>query len=205
MVETGEQVWENIYRAASPTSSGKPGELLVSLVGDLPAGRALELGCAKGDDAVWLARKGWSVVAVDISATALSYAAANAERAGVKSRIEFERHDLSQTFPEGQFDLVFASFFQSPVEFPRPAVLNRAANAVVRGGHFLVIDHGSRAPWSWAAADTVYPATEQTLATLGLDDNAWQRSHVGTIERLANGPNGQTAKVLDNVLFLRRL
>ncbi len=128
MDNNAEQFWDDIYKASSPLSSGRPGDLVTRFAGDLTPGKALELGCARGDDAVWLAHKGWSVVATDISATALDYARQNADRSGVADRISFERHNLSQSFPEGMFDLVYASFFQSPVAFPGPkccAVLPR--------------------------------------------------------------------------------
>jgi SAM-dependent methyltransferase len=105
-----EQFWEKRYQAASPRTSGRPGIALRRFAEPVPPGRALESGCGKGDDAVWLAPQGWSVVAVEISRTALEYAAANAGRAGVSDRVRFERHDLSRTFPEGQFDLVTATF-----------------------------------------------------------------------------------------------
>lgn len=141
MDKNAEQFWDDIYKAPSPLSSGRPGKLVTRFSDDLTPGKALELGCARGDDAVWLAHKGWSVVATDISATALDYARQNAERSGVADRIAFERHDLSQSFPEGVFDLAYASFFQSPVAFPRAEVLRRAAEALTPGGHLLIIDH----------------------------------------------------------------
>lgn len=203
--KNAEQFWDDIYKASSPLSSGRPGQIVTRFTDDLSPGRALELGCARGDDAVWLARQGWSVVATDISATALNYARQNAERSGVADRITFERHDLSQSFPAGMFDLAFASFFQSPVTFPRAEVLRRAAEALASGGHLLIIDHGSHAPWSWSSPDTVHPPAEDTLAGLGLDPSQWQHCHVGAIERVAYGPDGQTATVLDNIIFLRRL
>ena len=199
-----EQVWEDIYRGASPNSSGEPGMALRRFVGPLAPGRALELGCAKGDDAVWLARRGWAVVAVDISATALGYARTNAARAGMEDRINFERHDLALSFPHGAFDLVTASFLQSPVKFPRAAVLARAAAAVAPAGHLMIVEHASRAPWSWAAPDTRYPSADETLASLSLRDGDWTRLHVAAIERRASGPDGQTARVRDNVIFLKR-
>ena len=199
-----EQVWEDIYRGASPNSSGEPGMALRRFAGPLPPGRALELGCAKGDDAVWLARQGWAVVAVDISATVLGYARANAARAGTEDRITFERHDLARSFPDGTFDLVTASFLHSPVDFPRAAVLSRAAEAVATAGHLLIVEHASRAPWSWAAPDTRYPSADETLASLSLWDGDWTRVHVAAIERQASGPDGQTARVRDNIIFMKR-
>jgi SAM-dependent methyltransferase len=141
-------------------------------------------------------------VAVEISRTALGYAAANAERAGVSDRIIFEQHDLSRSFPEGPFDLVTASFLAAS---PRDAVLRRAADAVAPGGHLLIIDHASRLPWSSAPPDRVYPTVEETLAGLDLREREWSRNHVGTLERSATGPDGETAIVRDNVVFLERL
>lgn len=199
-----EQFWEEMYRTASPDSSGKPGKIFQKFTKSLKPGRALELGCARGDDAVWLAQKGWTVVAVDISSTALSYAAANAKRAGVEDRITFERHTLPHSFPEGSFNLVSASFLQSPVDLDRAEVLKRAAQMVTSGGHLLIIEHGSRAPWSWAPTDTEYPTPEETLSSLSLSDKNWHRVHVGSEKRTATGPEGEKAIVYDNIIFLKR-
>jgi ubiquinone/menaquinone biosynthesis C-methylase UbiE len=200
-----ELFWEERYRSGSPETSGKPGAMLRQVTELLKPGSALELGCGKGDDAVWLARQGWSVVAVDISATALSYASANAERAGVADRITFEQHDVSQTFPDGEFDLVVASFLQSPVALSRTAVLKQAAGAVAPGGHLLIIEHGSRSPWSSSPPDTKFPTAEETLASLALGESDWSRRRVDAVERRATGPGGQQADVYDNVIFLRRV
>ncbi|WP_253913443.1 bifunctional 2-polyprenyl-6-hydroxyphenol methylase/3-demethylubiquinol 3-O-methyltransferase UbiG [Pseudoruegeria sp. HB172150] len=194
--------WEARYSSGSPASSGRPGEMLRRFVEPLAPGRALELGCGKGDDAVWLAGQGWTVTAVEISQTALDYAAANAAKAGVADRIAFERHDLTQTFPEGLYDLIAASFLAA---HPREAVFQRAAQAVARGGHLLIVDHGSRAPWSWSDEDAQFPTAEETLASLLVNEGDWERVQVGGMERIANGPDGQTATVLDNVTLLRRV
>jgi SAM-dependent methyltransferase len=47
----------------------------------LPAGTALELGCGTGDTAIYLAKHGWQVTAVDFVPTAL-------EKARAKARVE---------------------------------------------------------------------------------------------------------------------
>lgn len=168
----------------------------------LTAGHALELGCGKGDDAVWLASQGWAVVAVEISRTALGYAAANAERASVSDRIMFERRDLSHAFPKGQFDLITASFLAA---FPREAVFRRAADAVAPGGHLLIIDHGTQSPWSSASPDWPFLTADETLASLDLEERDWARIHFDALERPATGPSGETAIVRDNVILRRRI
>lgn len=84
-----------------------------------PSGTALELGGARGDDAIWLAKQGWRVTGGDVAEAALRAALASAQDANVSDRTTFERHDLSMTFPPGKFDLVTAMFFHSPVDFGR--------------------------------------------------------------------------------------
>ena len=78
-----ERFWEEHYRASTRPSNGRPSGALVRFAGPLPGGTALDLGCSQGDDAIWLARRGWRVVAVDVSGTVLARAAKNAEAVGV--------------------------------------------------------------------------------------------------------------------------
>lgn len=199
-----EDFWEDHYRGVSPKSSGRPSLVLTQVVEKRHPGHALDLGCAKGDDAVWLANLGWRVTAVDISGTVLGYAKANAEGAGVADQITFARHDLGRSFPPGEFDLVTALFLHSPVEFPRVQVLRQAAAAVSRGGLLLIAAHGSAAPWSWSGPDTVFPPAEDILHDLDLDMKRWDALFVGSVIRQATGPGGQTAEVTDTHLVLER-
>lgn len=202
MKENPARFWENLYQSTSSKSSGIPSVALRQFIESLTPGRALELGCAKGDDAVWLAQKGWDVVAVDISQTALNYTAENAAQAHLSDHITCEYHNLSETFPNGEFDLITACFLPA---FPFESIIQRAAQAIVSGGHLLVVNHESRAPWSWDAPDTQYPTAENILSSLSLNEKDWQRIYVNALERKATGPNEETAIVKDSVIFLRRL
>ena len=77
------------------------------MVGQRPPGRALDLGCGQGVDAVYLAQRGWTVVGVDFVAAALELARARARVAGVT--VELREGDvLDYDSPEG-FDLVVDS------------------------------------------------------------------------------------------------
>lgn len=194
--------WEPHHQARTQPSSGQPGAVLRRLATPLSPGTALELGSGSGDDAIWLAQRGWVVTGVDVSATAVARAAARARQLDVAAR--FEQHDLGASFPAGRFDLVSAQYLESPVDFDRVVVLQRAAEAVAPGGLLLVVTHGSVAPWSWADADTRFPTAQQALAELRLLPDAWQTIQLASPEREAVGPAGQTARVRDTIVALRR-
>ncbi|MGH3451084.1 MAG: class I SAM-dependent methyltransferase, partial [Haloechinothrix sp.] len=74
--------------------------MLVTEVADLPPGQALDVGCGEGADALWLARRGWQVTAVDISRTALQRAAAAAT--DIAGRVAWTHGDPTTTPPAGR-------------------------------------------------------------------------------------------------------
>lgn len=200
-----EQFWERHYRGRERVWSGRANPVLVDVVGQLPTGTALDLGCGEGGDAIWLAQRGWRVTAVDVSAIAVSRAAENAASAGVADRVDVQQHDLARSLPAGTFDLVSAQYLQSPVAFPREQVLQAAARAAAPGGLLLVVDHASVSPWSWADPDTRFPTPEQILSSLELPPGQWRAERLESPSRPATGPNGETATVTDNVVAVRRV
>ncbi|MFF3815592.1 class I SAM-dependent methyltransferase [Streptomyces bluensis] len=198
--------WENHYSRLDNQWGTRPNAVLKDLVPALTStpGTALDLGCGHGGDALWLAAHGWDVTAVDVAQTALDRVAAGARTTGVSDRVHPARHDLAESFPEGQFDLVSASYFHTPVDIPRALVLHRAAQAVAPGGLLIVVEHASLAPWSWQAGQDVrFPTPAESLASLRLGDG-WHTERCHAPQRTATGPQGQTATVTDNVLALRR-
>src|SRR5579859_4588006 len=62
--------------------SGRPNGRLLAEVAGLTPGRALDVGCGEGADAIWLARSGWTVTAIDVSDVAVRRAREAAELAG---------------------------------------------------------------------------------------------------------------------------
>lgn len=200
-----EEFWDGIYGKASSQSSGQPSKILALFAERRAPGHALDLGCAKGDDAIWLARQGWQVLGVDVSQSALRITTENAARNDVADRVRVEQHDLSKSFPKGAFDLVSASFLQTPFDFPRAAVLQSAAAVVRPSGLLLIATHQTYAPWSWNDSSEPEITAEERLAEIALDPVEWRQVFVGPFHRVATGPDGQQADVTDAVVALERL
>lgn len=201
-----EGFWDQHYQNTIRPWSGEANYVLVDMVEHSPPGRALDLGCGEGGDAVWLAMRGWRVTAVDVSATVLDRVRQLAAASGVGDWVIAERHDLARTFPNGAFDLVTALFLHSPLDFQREQVLRQSARAVAPGGMLLIVDHGSVAPWSWNQdADPHFPSPEDILASLDLEPESWSAERLESLEREAVGPGGQAAIVIDTVVAVRRI
>lgn len=75
--------WEQRYRQPGYWAGKEPSAFLVELLPLLPRGRALDLAAGEGRNAVFLASRGWRVVGMDRSPTALDKAEALARERGV--------------------------------------------------------------------------------------------------------------------------
>lgn len=203
---TDREFWDARYSEHERVWSGEPNAVLVEEAAGLEPGTALDLGCGEGADAVWLARRGWRVTAVDVSGVALERAARHAEAAGVGDRIDWQRRDLGTSFPEGTYDLVSAAFLHSPGEgLPRERILRDAAAAVAPGGVLLVIGHAGPPPWDPDAhPDAHLPTAEEVLKSLELPEDEWDVLRMGEHERVQTAPDGRVMTRTDNALKLRR-
>ncbi len=200
------ETWDERYRSAARVWSGKPNPQLVAETSRFAPGRALDAGCGEGADALWLAGRGWEVVAVDISDVALRRAALHAQATGleVAGRIEWIRADLLTEPPlPGSFDLVSAQFMQLPPE-PRTALFRGLFAAVRPGGTLLIVGHhpsdmdkGVRRP---PRAELFYTASD-VAALLG---SGWSVEISEARPRAATTLDGVTVTVHDSVLRATR-
>jgi SAM-dependent methyltransferase len=197
-------VWDARYAESDRVWSGQPNVVLVREVAALPPGTALDLGCGEGADAVWLAQRGWRVVAVDISGVALARAAAHAAEAGVSDRIEWQQRDLATSFPDGTFDLVSAQFLHSREDLQREKILRTAAASVAPGGVLLIEGHGDAGPFAHDHGDVRFPTPGEVVADLQLADGEWEVLLAEEHPRVQTGPDGRPDVRTDSTVMVRR-
>jgi SAM-dependent methyltransferase len=130
--------WDTRYAAEELVWSAGPNRFLVSEVADLPPGRALDLACGEGRNAIWLAERGWQVTAVDFSEVGVEK---GRRRNGA---VDFRVADVLEfDAGEEQYDLVIVFYLQLPAD-EMQRVLRKAARAVAPGGTFLLVGHDLR-------------------------------------------------------------
>jgi SAM-dependent methyltransferase len=131
--------WDKRYAAVENLWATRPNRFLVAEVSELPPGRALDLACGEGQNAIWLASLGWEVTGVDYSEVAIAKANARAKRDGVT--VEFTSADLVEHEPEhAAYDLVLVLYLHIP-STQRGAVHAKASAALAPGGTFLLLGH----------------------------------------------------------------
>ncbi|WP_369193231.1 class I SAM-dependent methyltransferase [Streptomyces djakartensis] len=195
--------WDNRYADRQQLWSGRPNGALVAEVAGLTPGRVLDVGCGEGADALWLARGGWDVTALDVSGVALERAAGHARDAGLSLR--WVHAALTEAgLPPGSFDLVSAQY-PALLRTPEAAAERALLAAVAPGGVLLFVHHAgmdSREAHDsgFDPADYVWPSTVAAL----LDDD-WVVEVDEQRPRVAP-PGGAGAHHTDDlVLRVRRL
>jgi len=109
--------WDQHY--ADPAHADSPAHpLLIQVAEMLPPGRALDLACGSGRHALYLARLGWHVTAVDSSAAAIGVLRARAAGLPVHlHRADLERGEFA--IAPGAYHLVSDFFYLQRNLFPQ--------------------------------------------------------------------------------------
>ena len=175
-IESWNEIWEKADHAAAVHD-----RILEDVAGRLTPGRALEVGCGVGGNALWLAGQGWQMTAVDYSDVAIKKARELAAARGVE--VEFVVADATTYLADRRYDFVASFYIQLPSE-QRAQMLADAAASLAPGGTLLFVGHDKSAPppgWSdddlesLATPDEVVaelPGLEVLQASLIEDDGA---------------------------------
>jgi SAM-dependent methyltransferase len=131
--------WDARYAASDLVWSAEPNRFVEAELTDLPPGRALDLAAGEGRNAIWLARRGWDVTAVDYSQVGLD----KGRRLAGDTAVRWVCADATTWDERAAYDLTVMAYLQVPAADRRAAV--RAGFASLRpGGTLLVVGHDSR-------------------------------------------------------------
>jgi len=135
--------WNDFYtdrEKGIPFFANKPDENLVNYFGKelLHSGRALELGCGPGRNAIYLTQKGCTVDAVDLSEQSLQWAAERAKEK--KLTINFIHNNIFDiNVKDETYDIVYDSgCFHHIAPHRRMDYINLIQGALKSGGHFAI-------------------------------------------------------------------
>ena len=144
------EFWNEIWADIEDCGSGSD-EILVDQIECLTPGRALDVGCGTGSNAVWLAKHGWQVRAVDYSVVAIEKGKRLVAEEGVN--VEFAVADASTHEPQGHYDLITCFYIQM-VPPQRANMLAKVSKALAPGGTLLFVSHDKSGPPSgWSVED----------------------------------------------------
>jgi SAM-dependent methyltransferase len=195
--------WDKRYAEREQLWSGRPNGALVVEIAGLTPGRVLDVGCGEGADAVWLAKGGWDVTALEVSGLALQRAAGHARDAGVTVR--WVHAGLAEAqLPPASFDLVSAQY-PALLRTPDAAAERALLAAVAPGGVLLLVHHAGMQTQQghdsgFDPADYVWPSMIAEL----LDDD-WQVEVDEQRPRVAPEGGAGAHHTDDVVLRARRL
>lgn len=128
--------WDQRYAAREQMWSATPNQFVETELADLAPGRAVDLAAGEGRNAIWLARRGWDVSAVDFSQVALD----KGRTLAGDTPVTWICADATQWSEPAAYDLVVVAYLQLPGEQRRAAVRG-AFTSLRRGGTFLLVAH----------------------------------------------------------------
>ena len=154
------EFWNKIWSDIEDCGSGSDG-ILAEQVERLTRGLALDIGCGAGGNAVWLAKKGWQVTAVDYSEVAIERGKRLAAEQGVN--VEFVVAEASTYQPQRNYDLITCFYIQM---FPsqRANMLANVSKTLAPGGTLLFVSHDKSGPPSgWSEEDLLSLTTPEEI------------------------------------------
>ena len=137
------------------------------------SGTALEIACGRGRGAVWLAARGMTVQASDVSPVAIELAQRHADDMGVAERCDFHVWDLDDGLPPGDpVDLVLCHLFRE-AEIDQAMIDRLAPGGLLAVACLSEVGHGPGNFRAKPGALTDAFASLETVEAGEADGHAW--------------------------------
>ena len=125
--------WNQRY-AENSYNKNNPVVLLEEWLPQVPTGKALDVACGAGRNSILMARSGFQVDAIDISAEGLRKAGLQAGQLGLS--INWIEHDLDQDFPfDTDYSLIAVMWFVNL------ELVKRLCGCLAAGGYLICEEH----------------------------------------------------------------
>lgn len=138
--------WNSRYAGKQSMWSGKVNPVVAEVTSTLTPGRALDVGCGEGADALFLAESGWTTLGVEASSVAL-YRAHTEQRQREATTasalpVTWRVADIGALWDwrDGEYDLVSLQFVHTD-QATRERIWREALSAVAPGGTLLIVGH----------------------------------------------------------------
>jgi len=181
MSSADREKWNRRYREGAYTERTRPSAIVEDWIERIPIGRALDVACGAGRNALFLAARGFEVDAVDISSEALDRARTNAQQSHV--RVNWLQHDLDEPLlVDNLYQLILI------IRYVNLPLIHRLAASLMPGGYLVCEQH------LVTEADVIGPTDPAYRVMRGdLSKTAKDLEVLFLEEGLLQDPDGRTA------------
>lgn len=193
--------WNQRYSEETFAYGEEANAYVTAVAGQLPPGRALEIGCGQGRNAVFLAQRGMTVTGVDSSEIGLERGAELAARRHVD--VEWMHADLNSFEPgHGCWEVIVSTFVHMPPDLRRD-VHGKLVEALHPGG-VLVLEAYTPAQLEYGTGGPPVLAMLVTLDDLRADFAGLEFEHAVEIVRPVHEGRFHTGEAAVVQVFARK-
>ncbi len=162
--------WNEVYKGTPPWDIGRPQPAFEILVedGEIKPGRALDIGCGRGDNAIMLAMNGCDVTGIDLVEDAISDAKKKAAERHVK--VNFLIGDvlkMNQLFREAEFEIIIDSgLFHAMTDEERPVFAQQLHRVLKPGSKYFMLCFSDKEPGDYGPRRISKAEIESTFTPL---------------------------------------
>lgn len=181
MAQSDREKWNQRYRNGAYAERTHPSALLAEWIDRIPRGRALDIACGAGRNALFLAAHGFKVDAIDISSEGLSRGRRQAEASG--HDINWIEHDLDEPLAlDAQYALILV------IRYVNLPLIRRLRRHLAPGGYLLCEEHLE------SDADVVGPSNNAFRVQRGALGKLAKGLRIHLLEEsIINDPDGRAA------------